>query len=120
MRRYIDQMPTTKRPIQAGEHTLWSRPYAKTLPERTDEHQATPVSGNRPVGIGQGWSTLAWIPPVDGSWALPWPHQRLTSWESPISKAVWQLRQVCRGLNIRALSLWDSELGSCPIRSSQC
>jgi hypothetical protein len=36
---------------------------------------------------------------------------RITSFESPISKAAWQLRQVCRTLAVRAISLWDSEFG---------
>jgi hypothetical protein len=81
-----------------------------TLQERTDEHQATQL-GNRPVGVRQGWSTLAWIPAVGSSWALPLRHERLTSFESPIGKAAWQLRQVCQFLPTRAFSLWDSEYG---------
>jgi hypothetical protein len=67
--------------------------------------------GNRPIGVGQGWSTLAWIPPVGGSWALPLRHERISSFESPFSKATWQLRQVCQALDVRAISLWDSEYG---------
>jgi hypothetical protein len=67
--------------------------------------------GNRPVGVGQGWSTLAWIPEVASSWALPLRHERITSFESPMSKAAWQLRQVCQALNVRPILLWDSEYG---------
>lgn len=111
MRLYIEQMNPTERPVLAGDHTIWARPYAQTLQERTYEHQATAMVGNRPIGIGQGWSTLAWIAPVAGSWALPLRHERITSWESPIGKATWQLRQVCRDLKVRAISLWDSEYG---------
>ena len=62
-----------------------------------------------PVIVGQGYSTLAWIPEAEGSWALPLRHERITRWESPISLAVWQLKQVCRRLSKRPLSLWDSE-----------
>lgn len=110
MRLYIKQMEQAERPVLAGDHTIWARPYAVTLPERTYEHQAA-LLGNRPIGVGQGWSTLAWIPQVGGSWALPLRHERITSFESPISKATWQLRQVCQVLPVRAVSLWDSEYG---------
>jgi len=63
------------------------------------------------VSLGQGYSTLAWIPETEGSWALPLRHERITSWESPISLAAFQLRQVCQHLPHRPLSLWDSEYG---------
>jgi hypothetical protein len=110
MRLYIEQMKQTERPVLAGDHTIWARPYAVTLQERTYEHQAA-MLGNRPVGVGQGWSTLAWIPEAGSSWALPLRHERITSFESPIGKAAWQLRQVCQALPNRAISLWDSEYG---------
>ncbi|MBD3886814.1 hypothetical protein IFO70_34825 [Phormidium tenue FACHB-886] len=110
MRLYIGQMEQAERPVLAGDHTIWARPYAVTLQERTYEHQAAQL-GNRPIGVGQGWSTLAWIPEVGSSWALPLRHERITSFENPISKAVWQLRQVCQRLSVRAISLWDSEYG---------
>jgi hypothetical protein len=37
------------------------------------------------VTVGYGYSTLAWIPEAEGSWALPLLHERITSWDSPIS-----------------------------------
>jgi hypothetical protein len=110
MQLYIEQMSQMERPVIAGDHTIWARPYAVTLQERTYDHQAT-MLGNRPVGVGQGWSTLTWIPEAGSSWALPLRHERITSFESPISKAAWQLRQVCQALNVRAIPLWDSEYG---------
>ncbi|MBD2119343.1 transposase [Trichocoleus sp. FACHB-262] len=110
MRLYIEQMRQGERPVLAGDHTIWARPYATTLQERTYEHQVA-MLGNRPVGVGQGWSTLAWIPESGTSWALPLRHERITSFESSISKAAWQLQQVCQVLSIRAISLWDSEYG---------
>jgi hypothetical protein len=110
MRLYIEQMEGVERPVLAGDHTIWPRPHAVTLQERTYEHQAT-LLGSCPVGVGQGWSTLAWIPESGNSWALPLRHERITSFESPISKAAWQLRQVVENLPTRAVSLWDSEYG---------
>lgn len=111
---YIEQMPQDERVVLAGDHTAWSRLQAKTLRERTYEHQATPISGAKPVTLGQGYSTIAWIPEEQGSWALPLLHERITSAESPISKAIVQLRQVCEQLQVRPLSLWDAEYGCAP------
>ncbi len=34
--------------------------------------------------------------------------------ESPISKAIWQLKQVCKYLPVRPISVWDSEYGCAP------
>lgn len=72
------------------------------------------IRSNKPITSAQGYSTIAWIPESEGSWALPLRHERITSWESPISKAVWQLRQVCKFLPTRPISLWDSEYGCAP------
>src|SRR5512141_1063584 len=114
MQLYIEQVPQAARVVLAGDHTAWPRLQAGTLRERTYEHQATAMSGAVPVTLGQGYSTLAWIPEAQGSWALPLLHERITSAQSPIEKAVHQLRQVCQHLTTRALSLWDAEYGCAP------
>jgi hypothetical protein len=41
-------------------------------------------------------------------------HERITSWDSPIAKAVQQLSSVSSHLPSRAISLWDSEYGCAP------
>ncbi|MBP5974042.1 hypothetical protein HW132_15155 [Brasilonema sp. CT11] len=114
MKLYIEQIPSQGRIVLAGDHTAWSRPDAVTLQDRTIEHQNTEIAGNKPIVPGEGYSTIAWIPEDFGSWALPLRHERITSWESPISKAVWQLKQVCKYLPTRPISLWDSEYGCTP------
>ena len=114
MQLYIEQMPLDVRPLLAGDHTCWERPEAVTRQERTIEHSCTSVPGNRPIAVGQGYSTIAWIPEAEGSWALPLRHERITSWENPIEKGAWQLRQVCRRLSVRPISLWDCEYGCAP------
>jgi hypothetical protein len=50
-------------------------------------------------------------------WALPLRHERITSWENPIDKAVWQLKQVCQDLPSRPITLWDIEYGCAPFVS---
>jgi len=111
MQLYIKQLPQTEQIVKACDHTAWSRLDARTLKERTFEHQAQPMSGAKPVTIGQGYSTVAVIPEAEGSWALPLLHERITSFENPIEKAAAQLRLVCQNLPTRPLSLWDAEYG---------
>ncbi|MDJ0718487.1 MAG: transposase, partial [Prochloraceae cyanobacterium] len=62
--------------------------------------------------LGHGYSTLAYIPEDKGSWALPLCHERITSFETPITKAAFQLKQVCKNLEVRPITLWDSEYGN--------
>ncbi|MEG4581001.1 transposase [Microcoleus sp. MON1_C5] len=114
MQIYIKHIPKDIRPILAIDHTSWPRPDAVTLQERTIEHQATDIPGNRPITLGQGYSTIAWVPQSEGSWALPLRHERITSGESPIDKAVWQLQQVSQYLPSRPIVLLDSEYGCAP------
>jgi hypothetical protein len=88
MRRYIQEIDSSEYILLAIDHTAWGRRGAKTLQDRTYEHQA---NANNSVTVGQGYSTIAWLPDNQGSWALPLQHERITSYENPISKAAWQL-----------------------------
>ncbi|WP_242027309.1 transposase [Sphaerospermopsis sp. FACHB-1094] len=105
MKLYNQKIPKQGRIILGGDHTAWSRPDAPTLKERTYEHYAQGGKGGHPVTPGYGYSTIAWIPETEGSWALPLRHERITSWENPIDKAVWQLKQVCQELPSRPITL---------------
>jgi hypothetical protein len=113
MKLYIKELPKNERIILAGDHTAYPRLYADTLKDRTFEHGAKVISG-KPITLGHGYSTIAWIPELEGSWALPLRHERITSHHSPMTKAAFQLRQVCHHLPRRPLSLWDSEYGCAP------
>ena len=61
MELYTKQIPHTQQIVLAGDHTAWPRLEAFTLKERTYEHQAQPMSGSKPVTLGQGYSTIVWI-----------------------------------------------------------
>lgn len=114
MRLYLEYLPAPavgKQLLLAGDHTAWPRVWSPTLKERTYEHQPQPYSEAAEVTIGQGYSTLVCVPEAAGSWALPLLHERITSFETAIEKAVEQLRAVCAPLDHRPLSLWDSEYG---------
>ncbi|NJM59711.1 MAG: hypothetical protein HC849_05165 [Oscillatoriales cyanobacterium RU_3_3] len=82
------QVPATEHILVAIDHTAWGRPDAKTLKDRTHEYQRGTV-------VGQGYSTIAWIPEAGGSWALPLLHERISSESSPILQAASQLKLVC-------------------------
>jgi hypothetical protein len=109
MKRYVAEMPPLEYALLVIDHTAWGRRGAKTLLDRTYEHQA---SSNNSVTVGQGYSTIAWIPESTGSWTLPLRHERITSFETPISKAVWQLKQVSQSLKSKVLVVLDSEYGN--------
>ncbi|MEG4858322.1 hypothetical protein QUB75_11950 [Microcoleus sp. K1-B6] len=64
------QVPVAEHLLVAIDHTAWGRPDAKTLKDRTHEYQGGVI-------IGQGYSTIAWIPEAQGSWALPLLHERI-------------------------------------------
>ena len=78
------------------------------------------ASSNNSVTVGQGYSTIAWLPEKQGSpkgyrfayWALPLRHERITSYEKPRSKACWQLKQVSRHIKQKVLVVLDSEYGN--------
>ncbi|MEH2252879.1 hypothetical protein [Nostoc sp.] len=36
------------------------------------------MSGSKPVTLGQGYSTIIWVPEVQESWALPLLHEGIT------------------------------------------
>lgn len=66
------QVPVAEHLLVAIDHTASGRPDAKTLKDRTHEYQGGVI-------IGQGYSTIAWIPLAQGSWALPLLHERISS-----------------------------------------
>lgn len=109
MKRYIEEIPVSEYVLLGIDHTGWGRRGAKTLKDRTYEHQANSKDS---VTVGQGYSTIVWLPEEKGSWALPLRHERITSFENPISKATWQLKQACKHLKQKVLVVLDSEYGN--------
>lgn len=114
LRLYTGQMPAEGRPVLAGDHTAWPRLSAFTLAERTVEHQPTKISDQKPITLGQGYSSIVWLPSdgMGSSWALPLLHERISPSETPLVKGVSQLRQVTALLPARPISLWDAEYGN--------
>jgi len=99
------QVPTTEHILVAIDHTAWGRPDAQTLKDRTHEYQKGSI-------VGQGYSTIAWIPEAQGSWALPLLHERISSGSSPILQAASQLKLVCEQSVNPVLAVLDREYGN--------
>lgn len=114
MQQCVEQIPVSELPVLAGDRTTWARPHAVTLKDRGYQYQPQPGIASKPVVVGQGYSTIAWVPEAEGSWALPLLHERLTSEETPLQKAASQLRLVCAQIAGPVLFLGDSEYGSAP------
>ncbi|MEM7591380.1 MAG: NF041680 family putative transposase [Cyanobacteria bacterium P01_A01_bin.83] len=108
---YSQQIASNQRPLLVGDHSAWFRPDAVTLQERTYEHKPHRISVNRPIGIGFGYSTIAYIPEQQGSWALPLLHERINSHETAISKLSTQIRRVGSQLETKPILVVDSQYG---------
>ncbi len=108
----------TPRVLLAGDRTVWARPLARTLSERTYLYQNPPLPGmgGRPVTAGHAYSTLAWIPEDEGSWALPLLHERVAFEENALDKAAGQLKAVRAALpeGVALLGMYDSGYGCAP------
>ena len=104
----VNQITVESQPILGGDSSLWLRPEAKTLKDRGFHHSS------QGIGVGHSYSTLAWIPAEPGSWALPLRHERITSFETAISKASFQLKQVCGQMKVkvRHLGVYDRHYGN--------
>jgi DDE superfamily endonuclease len=103
----VRRVSTQGQPLLAGDLSGWKRPSAKSLKDRTFS-----VASEGAISVGHSYSTLAWIPEAQGSWALPLCHERVTSFETPISRAAFQLKQVTRQLEVRPLAVYDRGYGN--------
>jgi DDE superfamily endonuclease len=103
----VEQIATQEQPILVGDLSRWHRPAAPHLKDRSFS-----ASGSSAVSVGHSYSTLAWVPAATGSWVLPLCHQRLTSFETPGSRAAFQLKQVTQHLSVRPLSVFDRGYGN--------
>jgi hypothetical protein len=106
-RRLVQEIACEEQPLLVGDSSLWLRPEAKTLQDRGLHH-----TGGEGIGVGHSSSPLAWVPEEQGSWVLPISDERITSFESAMSKAAFQLKQVSRQLAVRPLAAFDRHYGN--------
>lgn len=107
-RTYVQHIPASERPVWAVDSTLWSRPDARTLPERGFHHSPTRIAGNKPIGIGQAYSTVVSIPDERGSWALPLAHERIGGDQTALEVGSEQVKRLAALSPVRPLVTMDS------------
>ena len=113
MKRCIQEIPPQPYILLGLDHIYWQFQNAVTLKELGYQYHRSSINSSI---LGLGYSTIAWLPELadDGSWTLPLRHERITSFENPISKAHWQLKQVERHLphQTNQLLVADCEYGN--------
>lgn len=110
MKRYIEEIPKSDYILLGIDHTGWSMPEAKTMQDRGVIYSASSKNGTE---LGQKYSTITWLPAGEKSWALPLRNERITSFETALTKASWQLKQVCKEIKVeKILVVLDCEYGN--------
>lgn len=107
-RLYLSQVPKSERAVWAVDSTLWSRPDARTLPERGFHHSPTRIKGNKPIGIGHAYSTVVSVPEGSGSWALPLAHEWIAGDQSALEVGAAQVNRLAALSAVRPLVTMDS------------
>lgn len=103
--------PSDARPVWVVDHTLWSRPDARTSPDRGFYHQPTRVWGQKPIGIGHAYTTVGIVPEEEGSWFLPLDQRRISTEQTPVEAAAVQIKELLEEVSYRPLVEGDSEYG---------
>ncbi len=110
MKRYIKEIPKSEYILLGIDHTHWQMQDAKTMKDRGAIYSG---GGEDKSLLGQRYSTIVYLPAGEKSWALPLRNERITSFETPLTKATWQLKQVCREKKeAKILVVLDSEYGN--------
>ncbi len=111
MKRYIQEIPNSEYILLGIDNTHWEFKGAKTLQDRGDQYKNSAKNSSI---LGLGYSTIAWLPELKekGSWTLPLRHERITSFETALSKATWQLKQVSKNISQKILVVLDCEYGN--------
>jgi hypothetical protein len=100
LRLLVSFLPAPQRPFRllGIDVTSASRPYAKTLTDRTFVYQSTPVPGVKPITIGHQYSVLAVLPdkahPDEPPWLLPLQVERVSSQESKRAVGLAQITKL--------------------------
>ena len=74
MKRYIQEIDTLEYTLLGIDHTQWKFEDSPTMKDRGYQYSSSSINSSV---IGQGYSTIAWLPPLNekGSWALPLRHE---------------------------------------------
>lgn len=93
LHRALADPPSPQRPLWAGDGTVWPRPAARTSPERTYGHFASPGIPQDSLIVGWEYEWLVAVPAPGSSWALPLDvRRRAPTSGTPTEVAVRALR----------------------------
>ncbi|MCP4623908.1 MAG: transposase, partial [bacterium] len=110
VRLIVRYLPTPQRPFRllGTDVTSASRPFARTLSDRTFVYRPNPVKGVKPITIGHQYSVLAVLPEKSSSaeppWVIPLLINRVRSSET---KREAGLNQITRLLADESLPFHD-------------
>jgi hypothetical protein len=100
IRLLIPSLPRPQRRfwLLGTDVTSASRPFARTLSDRTFVYQPNPVKGVKPITIGHQYSVLALLPekgkPDDPPWVIPLLVNRVPSTETKREAGVEQISRL--------------------------
>jgi hypothetical protein len=100
LRLLVSFLPAPQRPFRllGIDVTSASRPYARTLEDRTFVYHPTPVPGVKPITIGHQYSVLAVLPdkahPDEPPWLLPLQVDRVLSQDTKRAVGLAQLTRL--------------------------
>lgn len=90
---HLADPPAPARPLWAGDGTVWPRPAAKTSPERTYGHFASPGIPQDSLIAGWEYEWLVAVPEPGTSWVLPLDvRRRAPRSGTPTEVAIRELR----------------------------
>jgi hypothetical protein len=78
MKRYVQEIPQLEYILLGIDNTHWELKDAATMKDRGYQYKSSSMNSSIK---GLGYSTIAWLPPLEtkGSWRLPLRHERITS-----------------------------------------
>lgn len=94
------------------DHTPKSRPYAKTVTDRSFVHRPTPIKGNKPITIGHDYSVIGQIDlaPSD-PWLAFLDLERIATEWTPVEVGLTQLIDLARRCDDWLVIIGDCEYG---------
>jgi hypothetical protein len=100
VRLLVPYLPEPQRPFRllGTDVTSASRPFARTLSDRTFVYQPNPVKGVKPITIGHQYSVVALLPekgsPVEPPWVIPLCVDRVPSTETKRQAGAQQIARL--------------------------
>ncbi len=97
---FAQEIPQEGVQIFAIDKSAWHHPRARTLSDLFYERSPAPTIAKQAIVKAHPYSTLAWVPERQGSWAMPLSSQRISLVKDAVTTAIEQAQQLCRNCKI--------------------